>query len=321
MKRLIALLFLLPICARADSVQSALSSITQTSHYFGSGCPYPESARSAHNEGITTLSFQGLPDGHIANVTVVNSSGYADLDYAAVQCVNHWYFNPNDAADKFNIGVHPVAIAWRIPNVPPGAPSNPPVGLRVGMRHTCESFYPKVEAEAGIEGTTQLSFTITVGGGVRDVTVVQSSRNSNLDSAAIQCAYTWRYRPAIQFGEPVESPWKAMVVWKSNIVAAPPFAEPPRDCLHSYPVKVEDIAGIHGATDLTFKIVRGEVRDVTVTRSSGNPALDRAAVECVGTRRYKRQMVTAQNGEVVDLWQSTTLSERINWSDALKSGK
>lgn len=333
MKRLYALLLFLPVSAWAQTPPQAPA--TADSDAFGSTCPYPEAARLAHSEGATLVSYRGTRDGRIEDVRIIQSSGHADLDEATVQCVSRWRFSPDVPADRFNIGTHRTYIAWSIPDVssgarPPGgaawrvADASPyarlPGGRLIGLPHVCMQDYPEAEAKAGIEGTTLLRFTITDEGGVRDEAVDQSSGNANLDAAALQCARKWRYRPAVQDGKPIAVPWKASVMWKLELPQPPPFAEPPRDCLRSTPVKAEDLAGIDGTTGMTFDIVRGEVRNVTVTHSSGNAVLDRAAVECIGSRRYVRELVTV-NGVDVDKFRSMTIRERVNWGDALKPGK
>jgi protein TonB len=87
--------------------------------------------------------------------------------------------------------------------------------------HSCYQYYPPGLEAAGVTGTTQLAFTITSTGKVRDVRVSQSSGNGGLDDAAILCAKSWRYNPAQRGGEAVESPWVANVVWA---VQKPPGA-------------------------------------------------------------------------------------------------
>jgi TonB family protein len=77
--------------------------------------------------------------------------------------------------------------------------------------HTCADFVP-----AGTKhdaGTTTVAFTITAIGKVVEPKVASSSGYPELDAAAVQCAQTWRYNPAIENGKPVAAPWKAEVKW------------------------------------------------------------------------------------------------------------
>jgi TonB family protein len=102
---------------------------------------------------------------------------------------------------------------------------------------------------------------------------------------------------------------------------APPLAEPPRDCLKSYPVQASDLSGIDGTTEVTYDIVHGEVQNASVTHSSGSAALDKSALDCISTRRFahKRILVSGPFGPaLVDKSRAVTVHERIKWADALK---
>ena len=53
---------------------------------------YPPSARAAHHEGTVTLSVEVLPAGAVGKVEVKTSSGYGELDQAAVDAARDWRF-------------------------------------------------------------------------------------------------------------------------------------------------------------------------------------------------------------------------------------
>ncbi len=55
---------------------------------------YPESARRQGVEGITTLRFIVLANGHVSQVAISRSAGHVDLDRAAVEAVRTWRFEP-----------------------------------------------------------------------------------------------------------------------------------------------------------------------------------------------------------------------------------
>jgi protein TonB len=55
---------------------------------------YPESARRQGVEGITTLRFVVLANGHVGQIAVTRSAGHVDLDRAAVEAVRTWRFEP-----------------------------------------------------------------------------------------------------------------------------------------------------------------------------------------------------------------------------------
>jgi protein TonB len=55
---------------------------------------YPESARRQGVEGITTLRFIVLANGHVGQIAVARSAGHVDLDRAAMDAVRTWRFEP-----------------------------------------------------------------------------------------------------------------------------------------------------------------------------------------------------------------------------------
>ena len=55
---------------------------------------YPESARRQGIEGVTTLRFEVLSDGHVGRVSVATSAGHASLDRSAMDAVKTWLFEP-----------------------------------------------------------------------------------------------------------------------------------------------------------------------------------------------------------------------------------
>lgn len=55
---------------------------------------YPESARRAGAQGITTLRVRVLENGRVGEVVVDQSAGFRDLDFAAMEAVKKWLFEP-----------------------------------------------------------------------------------------------------------------------------------------------------------------------------------------------------------------------------------
>lgn len=57
--------------------------------------PYPEKSRRRGEEGTVRLKVQVLPSGSVGGIEVVTSSGLADLEQAAIECVRQeWKFTP-----------------------------------------------------------------------------------------------------------------------------------------------------------------------------------------------------------------------------------
>lgn len=55
---------------------------------------YPESARRAGVQGVTTLRVRVLENGKVGEVIVDQSAGFRDLDVAAMDAVKKWLFEP-----------------------------------------------------------------------------------------------------------------------------------------------------------------------------------------------------------------------------------
>ena len=55
---------------------------------------YPESARRAGVQGVTTLRVRVLENGRVGEVLVDQSAGFRDLDVAAIEAVKKWLFEP-----------------------------------------------------------------------------------------------------------------------------------------------------------------------------------------------------------------------------------
>jgi TonB family protein len=164
-------------------------------------CAYPGLA--AHAQGATLMTYSGSAKGVVEDVKVLSSSGNSDLDAAAVACVSRWRFDPRTALGARLIGAGRLNIAWKAG-----------VGRRTGIPHTCQQDYPQTAIAAQASGVTRLRFVITVEGRVRDLAVETSSGHADLDTASLECARFWRYRPATKDGQPVEVPWKADIKWE-----------------------------------------------------------------------------------------------------------
>jgi protein TonB len=86
--------------------------------------------------------------------------------------------------------------------------------VSIGRPHACgEKYYPPIATRLNWSGTTVVTFKVEPDGSVKDVTIVESSGHDALDQAAIPCAQTFEYKPALQNGQPVESSVTARIRW------------------------------------------------------------------------------------------------------------
>lgn len=152
----------------------------------------------------------------------------------------------------------------------------PPVAL---PGHVCHN-YPHGALWDNAQGSARVRFLIETDGTVKDIVIVKSTGNSDLDQAALICAAAFRYKPATRDGVPVNWSWEANLNW---MIDAPPGAP----CRSYATVTPEILSGIRGETNVTFSIMPdGTSAGAEVTRSSGNDTLDQAALACIGKMRF-----------------------------------
>jgi protein TonB len=72
----------------------ALSSVARPLGGYQVKPRYPESARRAGVQGVTTLRVRVLENGRVGEVVVQQSAGFRDLDVAAMDAVKKWLFDP-----------------------------------------------------------------------------------------------------------------------------------------------------------------------------------------------------------------------------------
>ncbi|MEO6517390.1 MAG: energy transducer TonB [Pseudoxanthomonas sp.] len=90
---------------------------------------------------------------------------------------------------------------------PPAPPSPPPPTPEIGASVDISSKnmnppkYPPAAARAGITGTVVLIIDVDASGNVTNVSVEKSSRNRDLDRAAMEAARKWRFNPGQSGGQ------------------------------------------------------------------------------------------------------------------------
>jgi len=96
--------------------------------------------------------------------------------------------------------------------------SQPPT---LSRPRNCRDDYPLISRIFGVEGTTELGFTVLADGRVSGVKVTASSGSDRLDDAAVGCVKKWHYRPAIKDNVLVDAPMTVKVVWNLQDDASP----------------------------------------------------------------------------------------------------
>lgn len=152
--------------------------------------------------------------------------------------------------------------------------------------------YPESALAAHTEGMTQVFYTGTRDGHIREVNVARSSGDKDLDEASIRCVTRWRFDPTVE--KWVMGHHTTYIAWSIPKASAGSqsnqpmgtFIGVPHQCMDQYPL-AEMKAHIEGTVVVDFTITaEGRVRDVHVAESAGNANLDAAAVNCVTRWRY-----------------------------------
>jgi len=107
-----------------------------------------------------------------------------------------------------------------VSNVKPPPPEVKATGITapasIGSPHNCpqDRWYPPIALRLNQEGSTTIKFTIGADGSVSNVAVSESSGHDSLDEAAMRCASSWHYRPAMREGQAIEVPWQTVIKWQ-----------------------------------------------------------------------------------------------------------
>ncbi len=333
MKRFFFLLLFVPSISWAQTPQSAelpKQSPVNTGNSSSSVCTYSEAAKiaRAHSakpedlvgiDGSTEISLT-INNGQATDVVVTHSSGNIVLDNAMVECArSHQYKQAMSVPDGQHTDLLDSALVktsmdWKIALKTDMSDRQTTGPMSIGAMHICAGYYPQNLMRAGIVGSTELIFNISTQGKVVDVIVAASSDNDDLDNASVTCAKQWLYRPATQNGNLVEVPWKATVIYSlrpgSEPWIAPLLTGPLHNCLTEYSPTTQQLEGITGMTVLIYKLISGEVSDVSLSHTSGNSELDKQAIDCVRSWRFS---TTVPNGQPATHQQTAI----IDWREAL----
>ncbi|HEX3808155.1 MAG TPA: TonB family protein [Rhizomicrobium sp.] len=160
---------------------------------------YPPAALAAGEQGVVGLAFRIGQNGSPKGITVSSSSGYSDLDQAAVTCAAQWKYTPSiqngqpaeiDWKASVTWSMEPkietTKITWSTFSAPP-TPEQIPIGS-----HVCKN--PDAPA-APLGKRTVLFLRVTSDGGVDNVRIRQSSGDAKLDGYGIACVDAWRFTP------------------------------------------------------------------------------------------------------------------------------
>jgi TonB family protein len=144
--------------------------------------------------------------------------------------------------------------------------------------------YPNAALSAKAEGRTEVTYNVTSGGEILDVTILSRNGNSDLDAATIQCLSRWHVTFQTASSGTGVGPQRGEVIWK---IPSGIFRAEPPDCARWYPSIATRIPA--GDTTIMLRLSvtpDGRVTDVAVEQSSGFPDLDAMQVACAKFRHY-----------------------------------
>jgi periplasmic protein TonB len=87
------------------------------------------------------------------------------------------------------------------PPAPPAPVADIGASVDISSKNMNPPKYPPAAARAGIEGTVILIIDVDPNGNVTNVSVEKSSRNRDLDRAAMDAARKWRFNPSVVNGQ------------------------------------------------------------------------------------------------------------------------
>lgn len=180
------------------------------------GGNYPPMARRMGEQGIVTVKFTVTVDGTVADLTVIKSSGFADLDDAALTAVKTWRYKP---ATKDGTPVPVVTEA----NVKFELTDNNgyPMGLPYSELSMTAADYPPEALAAKEEGQVWVGIVVSEDGDVISAAMVRPSSSRSLNETSLSLAVSrWHFTAAKLDGKPVKSAIVLILNWR--LPSSPP---------------------------------------------------------------------------------------------------
>lgn len=179
----------------------------------------------------------------------------------------------------------------------------PASGMDIGA---CDAWYPEALRTAGKDGAALLAVHLMPDGSVTSATLIESSGNSDLDKAAIDCLKAIHLDPATSHGEPEELDWERAVVWRAHDHSSVTLPRLPGRKLSCVSPRFRTYGLV--TTAVSFQIgPDGYPEDASVLQSSGTPGLDQFAIQCI-VPSWRFPVATVGGKPVEVDWRS-----KLNW--------
>ena len=219
--------------------------------------------------------------GKVTKTAVSQSSGFAELDQAAVACVtSEWHFSPATQNGKPVASTKQYRITWKLMDdfVPPR--------LKMDTDGLCETIFASAKNRWPGYHAATLQFRVSSIGAVELPFVAVSSGDSLFDAKAVECMSKRSYIPALPNGAPADVSWTAAVLWSPHTGLA--FASG-RDAGFFCPDNDFPASMWKGdppnPTEISFQAFGTSfAENFAIEQESGNPELDQAALNCIKSR-------------------------------------
>lgn len=212
------LLFALALPAQgADDAPTAITNVQVAPPTTGSWTPpraltshavtlddYPAESLAAREQGGTMVRYLVGDDGTVTEAKVISASGSSRLDEAAVAIVKRWRFQPALHNGKPEPMWVQALISFKLDDAaPPGLPAGATPSVALNSHVVVAADYPPESIRRGEKGCTMIRYLIQADGSVGERIIVTSSGYPKIDQAALSVVGRWRFRPAIQNGQPI----------------------------------------------------------------------------------------------------------------------
>jgi TonB family protein len=177
---------------------------------------YSEEARAAKYQGSVTLLLTVGTDGRAGNIKVLRPLSLG-LDEKAMEAVGQWRFKPatqDGQPVEYNTTVEvtfrllnsiavPAENMAALQNAVPCCATSGSDGPKPVLLYKKEPEYTTEARGAKLQGTVMLLITVGTDGRAGNMKVLRSL-GLGLDEKAIEAVKQWKFKPAMQDGEPIE---------------------------------------------------------------------------------------------------------------------
>ena len=254
---------------------------------------YPAISKSRNEQGSVEILYRVSGNGIVSDAIVKQSSGFVDLDNAAITAVKFCKFKVSDLITETGSIVSSGKFRFALEgNTQPATKSIEQ--YKPASNISCDVIkYPAFARAFNKEGKTTVSFIVAVDGTTRNPEIKVSSGSDLLDSASKENIEKCKYAPATLNGVAIESVMQQSFIWRFATNKSQQTIEPPFLNLHTqvkvcknsqYPSaswRLEE----EGTSRIKVYLSKdGEVEKSEVIKSSGFRRLDEATRAMLNTQ-------------------------------------